>query len=65
MPDTDKNIPADDADGPRSGGADDPETDDVDDDDNLNGKGVRTEGAGRPGEPAHGGAARQGTHAEK
>ena len=43
----------------------DSETDEENDDDNLNGERVRTEGAGRPGESARGGAARQGTHAEK
>ena len=32
-------------------------------DNNMNGERVRTEGAGRPGESARGGAARQGTHA--
>ena len=32
---------------------------------NMNGERVRTEGAGHPGESARGGAARQGTHAEK
>jgi len=64
-PDTDNNIPADDADSPRGGGEDDSETDAENDDNNMNGERVRTEGAGRPGESARGGAARQGTHAEK
>ena len=39
----DNNIPADDADGPQSGGADDSETDEETNDDNLNGERVRTE----------------------
>jgi hypothetical protein len=47
------------------GGADDSEIDKENDDNNMTGEGVRTEGAGRPGESARGGAARQGTHAEK
>ena len=43
----------------------DSENDDENDDNNMTEEGVRTEGAGRPGESARGGAARQGTHAEK
>ena len=43
----------------------DSENDDENDDNNMTEEGVRTEGAGRPGESARGGAARQGTHVEK